>query len=340
MRIFFFVLSFFACPSFLTAHHSVTAFFDRATIIEVEGTITEIFWRNPHVFLTLEVIGEGGVTENWELEAGTTNTLMRRGITSNSLGLGDQIKAAGAESRRGEPAIFISNLLLPNGTEVIVSDRDATLRWTTEGTSYQDLDVSDQLSGQGIFKVWGHRELYRLRNPLVLTPLAQDLKAEFNPRTDDPGLRCIPPGMPNAVLNPYPMEFIERDDRIIQRIEEWDATRIIYMGGGVTTPEQFQPDHLGYSVGRFEENSLIIETSQINFPFLDGDGTPMGPNAKIRESYTLSEDESSLFYEVLVEDSDNLLEPAIWEVIWTHRPGVNIMPFECTLRDVVGPVYR
>ena len=58
MRIFFFVLSFFACPSFLTAHHSVTAFFDRATIIEVEGTITEIFWRNPHVFLTLEVIGE------------------------------------------------------------------------------------------------------------------------------------------------------------------------------------------------------------------------------------------------------------------------------------------
>ncbi|MED5535786.1 MAG: DUF6152 family protein, partial [Pseudomonadota bacterium] len=61
---------------FASAHHSATAFFDRTTMAEVEGTVTDIFWRNPHVFLTLEVVGEDGVIENWELEAGTTNTLM------------------------------------------------------------------------------------------------------------------------------------------------------------------------------------------------------------------------------------------------------------------------
>ncbi|HIC70949.1 MAG TPA: hypothetical protein EYO88_02510, partial [Alphaproteobacteria bacterium] len=192
---------------FASAHHSATAFFDRTVMVEIEGTVTDIFWRNPHVFLTLEVVREGGVIESWELEAGTTNTLMRRGFTANSVSIGDQIKAAGSPSRRGEPAIFISNLLLPDGTEVIASDRDAVLRWTTEGNPIGDVYAADDLSGLGIFKVWGYRELYRLRNPLVLTPAAQAVKAAFNPRTDDPGLSCIPPGMPNAVLNPYPMEF-------------------------------------------------------------------------------------------------------------------------------------
>mgnify|MGYP004129001811 FL=1 len=108
--------------------------------------------------------------------------------------------------------------------------------------------------------------------------------------------------------------------------------------GGVT--QDYQPDHLGYSVGRFEANTLIVETTQVNFSLLDGDGTPMGPNAKILERYTLSEDETRLIYEVIVEDSDNLLEPAIWENVWVHRPGVMVMPFECTLRDTVSPVYQ
>ena len=324
---------------FASAHHSATAFFDRTVMVEIEGTVTDIFWRNPHVFLTLEVVREGGVIESWELEAGTTNTLMRRGFTANSVSIGDQIKAAGAASRRGEPAIFISNLLLSDGTEVIASDRDAVLRWTTEGNPIEDVYAADDLSGLGIFKVWGYRELYRLRNPLVLTPAAQAVKAAFNPRTDDPGLSCIPPGMPNAVLNPYPMEFIEEDGRIIQRIEEWDGTRIIHMTeGGVR--QDYQPDHLGYSVGRFEANTLIVETTQVDFSLLDGDGTPMGPNAKILERYTLSEDETRLIYEVIVEDSDNLLEPAIWENVWVHKPGVMVMPFECTLRDIVSPVYQ
>ena len=324
---------------FASAHHSATAFFDRTTMAEVEGTVTDIFWRNPHVFLTLEVVGEDGVIENWELEAGTTNTLMRRGFTADSVSIGDQIKAAGSPSRRGEPAIFVSNLLLPDGTEVIASDRDAALRWTTEGNPIGDVYTTDDLSGLGIFKVWGFRELYRLRNPLVLTPTAQAVKAAFNPRTDDPGLSCIPPGMPNAVLNPYPMEFIEEDGRIVQRIEEWDATRIIHMTEGGLT-QDYQPDHLGYSVGKFEANTLIVETTQVNFSLLDGDGTPMGPNAKILERYTLSEDETRLLYEVIVEDSDNLLEPAIWENVWVHRPGVMVMPFGCTLRDTVSPVYQ
>ena len=82
------------------AHHSIGAFFDRSIDVEIEGVVTDIFWRNPHIGLTLEVVNEAGQTEGWEREGCTTNTLMRRGFTAESVKIGDHIRAAGAGSRR------------------------------------------------------------------------------------------------------------------------------------------------------------------------------------------------------------------------------------------------
>jgi len=321
------------------AHHSVTAFFDRDTTVEIEGTVTDIFWRNPHVSFTLAVVNDAGMTEEWELEGGTTNTLIRRGFTAESVSIGERVKAAGAGSRRGEPAIFVSHLLLPSGEEVILSDREAPLRWTSPSTDETALASAADVAGSGIFKVWGYRDLYRIRSPLVLTSAALAARDAFDPRTDDPGLKCRPPGMPNAVLNPYPMEFIDDGDRIIQRIEEWDARRVFHMSEDARGQTQAS-SYLGYSVGRWDDNTLVVDTTQVAFPLLDGDGTPMSESVAMVERYTLSEDETRLQYDVIVTDPENLVEPAIWENTWVYRPGLEVRPFECTLRDTVSPVYR
>ena len=318
-------------------HHSATAFYDRSTVVEVEGVVTEIYWRNPHVSFTLDVTNVEGIVEEWELEAGTTNSLVRREFTAESLSIGDRVKAAGAPSRRGELAIFASNLLLPSGDEVIVSDREEPLRWTSPSLD-QTANVVDVM-GSGMFKVWGFNTLYQLRSPLVITPAAQVAVEAFDPRTDDLGLECVPPGMPNAILNPYPMEMIDEGDRIIQRIEEWDARRVFHMSAEARSQTQ-APSHLGYSVGRWEGDTLVVDTTQISFPVLDGIGTPMSENVTMVERYTLSEDETRLQYEVTVTDPENLLEPAIWENTWVYRPGIEVRPFECTLRDTVISVYR
>ena len=321
------------------AHHSLGAFFDRNTDVEIEGVVTDIFWRNPHIGLTVEVVNESGETEAWELEGGAMHTVMRRGITAESVRIGDRIRAAGAGSRRGEPAIFVSHILLPSGQEVVMSDREAPLRWTTFAQDSTPVPEDTDAAASGLFKVWGFRELYQLRDPLVLTPVAEAAKAAFNPRTDDPGLRCVPPGMPNAVLNPYPMELIDGGDQIVQRIEEWDARRVIYMTENRPSQPEAAP-HLGLSVGRLEGNMLIVETTDVDFPSLDGDGTPMSPEAEILERYTVNEDGTRLEYEVIVTDPVNLVEPAVWENTWVYRSGVEVRPFECVLRDSVSPVYQ
>ena len=321
------------------AHHSIGAFFDRSIDVEIEGVVTDIFWRNPHIGLTLEVVNEAGQTEGWELEGGTTNTLMRRGFTAESVRIGDRIRAAGAGSRRGELAILVSHILLPSGQEVGMSDREEPPRWTTITRAAAAVPEDTDAAASGLFKVWGFRELYQLRDPLVLTPVAEAAKAAFNPRTDDPGLRCVPPGMPNAVLNPYPMELIDGGDQIVQRIEEWDARRVIYMTENRPSQPEAAP-HLGLSVGRLEGNMLIVETTDVDFPSLDGDGTPMSPEAEILERYTVNEDGTRLEYEVIVTDPVNLVEPAVWENTWVYRSGVEVRPFECVLRDSVSPVYQ
>ena len=220
-----------------------------------------------------------------------------------------------------------------------MSDREEPPRWTTFTQDAAAAPEDTDAAASGLFKVWGFRELLQIRDPLVLTPVAEAAKAAFNPRTDDPGLRCVPPGMPNAVLNPYPMELIDEGDRIVQRIEEWDARRVIYMTENRPSQPEAAP-HLGLSVGRLEGNMLIVETTDIDFPSLDGDGTPMSPEAEILERYTVNEDGTRLEYEVIVTDPVNLVEPAVWENTWVYRSGVEVRPFECVLRDSVSPVYQ
>ena len=62
-------------------------------------------------------------------------------------------------------------------------------------------------------------------------------------------MECISPGMPAIMGNPYPMEFTQVGDNIEIRFEEWDASRVIHMGGNVADPDTMPLSKMGYSVG-------------------------------------------------------------------------------------------
>lgn len=107
-----------ALASSAHAHHSVAAFYDRSVVVEVDGVVSAVFWRNPHVGLTLLVENERGDQEKWQLEGGTFNDLTRTGFETESLKIGDRIHAVGGASRRGQKAMYLSSFVLPNGQEV------------------------------------------------------------------------------------------------------------------------------------------------------------------------------------------------------------------------------
>ena len=71
--------------TFALAHHSVTGVFDGTDCFELTGTITEIEWVNPHVFVHLEVENDDGARTRWELETAPTSMFRNGGITKAML---------------------------------------------------------------------------------------------------------------------------------------------------------------------------------------------------------------------------------------------------------------
>ena len=73
----------------LVAHHS-GAMFDREHVLELKGTVKEMQWSNPHVWIQV-VAAENGTTKEWSLEANSPNTLSRQGWRSTTFKAGDEV---------------------------------------------------------------------------------------------------------------------------------------------------------------------------------------------------------------------------------------------------------
>jgi len=83
------------------AHHSFAAEFDANAPFELTGSVTKIEWANPHTFFYIDVKNEKGQYENWALEMGSPNGLMRRGWTRNTLKIGDVVTVTGSRAKDG-----------------------------------------------------------------------------------------------------------------------------------------------------------------------------------------------------------------------------------------------
>jgi hypothetical protein len=83
------------------AHHSFAAEFDAASPIELTGTVTKVEWANPHTFFYIDVTNAAGDVDNWALEMGSPNGLMRRGWTRDSMKIGDTVTVTGSRAKDG-----------------------------------------------------------------------------------------------------------------------------------------------------------------------------------------------------------------------------------------------
>ena len=86
----------------LLAHHSFAAEYDVNKPIKLTGTVTKIEWTNPHCYFYIDVKNEAaGKTENWALEMGNPNALLRAGWTPNSVKIGDAVTVEGTRAKDG-----------------------------------------------------------------------------------------------------------------------------------------------------------------------------------------------------------------------------------------------
>ena len=328
------------------AHHGAVGhptLYLAENLIEFEGEITAVFWRNPHPRMRMSVIDDNGAEAIWELELNNSPIgFTRRGISADDFAqVGDQVRVAGVVAMFDDRSLGVLHYLRPDGREYINGNRE--LRWSDEqfDAPVQPLDpvkvATARQSAQSIFRVWGGNvrgsggahPAVSIYQPF-LTERGRDLAAVWNRADDDAELDCRQ-GMPTAMFDPTPIELIDDGDRILIHGQEYDVERTIYMNADPSdVPTEGTP--LGYSVGRWDGDTLIVTTTHVDWPQFDPFGTPQSTETQYLETFTLSEDETVLNYSFTATDPVIFTQPITLTRARRWTPGIEIVPYNCVAK--------
>lgn len=103
------------------AHHAFSAEYDNTKPLTLQGTVTKVEWINPHSWITIDVKAADGSVETWEIEAGSPNSMFRRGFNRNSLPLGTVVVINGYRSRDGGKRANGGNITFTDGRRLFLS---------------------------------------------------------------------------------------------------------------------------------------------------------------------------------------------------------------------------
>jgi hypothetical protein len=105
----------------IRGHHAFGGEFDPAKPVRLTGPVTKIEWVNPHAWIHIAVKNPDGSSKTWMIEGGTPNTLLRRGITRESLKIGTVLVIDGYQARdHSQPRANGRNVTLPDGRKLFL----------------------------------------------------------------------------------------------------------------------------------------------------------------------------------------------------------------------------
>ena len=136
--------------------------------------------------------------------------------------------------------------------------------------------------------------------------------------------------MPALMGNPYPMEFIDRGDTIEVRFEEFDVVRTIHLTN-TRDPADVAPSPLGYSVGHWEGDTLVVTTTRINWPHFGRVGMPQTEAVNVVERFAVRDAENRIDYSITMTDPEVFAGSLTWEAPYVWRPGESVGVYACTV---------
>lgn len=165
-------------------------------------------------------------------------------------------------------------------------------------------------------------------------PGTEPIRPEFAGRraspADNPTSRCLPAGIPFGQMLPAPFKIVQTPDLLLILRNEIDGTiRQVYTDGR-TVPAGAEPLWLGYSVGHWQGDTMVIDTTGFNDKsWLDGFGHPHSDALHITERYH-RRDFGHMDVAVTIDDPKIYTKPVTFQVTDLLFPDTDVMEAYCT----------
>jgi len=211
-------------------------------------------------------------------------------------------------------AAFITVVLLvavnPNSVAFAADARLAGI-WLPDASRSQRMPANPPYTGEG-------------------RQIVDDWNTSHDPIADDPGAFCQAPGMPSLALGgaDYPVEIILTEPQITILMELHQQNRRVHMNIDAP-PERVFPQRNGFSTGRWEGDTLVVDTRAIRA--ITFGSVPHSDRVRVIERWSVIDAGASLVNEITVTDPVMYSEPLVLRQYYTRaEPGTRMLEYECT----------
>lgn len=144
----------------------------------------------------------------------------------------------------------------------------------------------------------------------------------------DPTERCIPPGIPRTMLQPFPWEIVQARDRIVMIFEYQSLVRQIFMDGR-GHPKDWEPMYMGHSIGKLEGDTLVVDTTGFNDKtWLDPMGLPHSDALHVIERIRRV-NHDTLVDDYTIDDPKAYAKPWTAQKTFVLKPDWHIQEYVC-----------
>lgn len=124
----------------------------------------------------------------------------------------------------------------------------------------------------------------------------------------DPDANCTLSGIPRIELGPKPFKILQSADEVVILYQNYTAFRQVFTDGRAL-PADPQPSWLGYSVGKWDGDTLVVDTVGFNdLTWLDNAGTPHSEALHVTERFH-RRDKERLDIQITIEDPKTFSKP-------------------------------
>jgi hypothetical protein len=219
-----------------------------------------------------------------------------------------KIPQTAPQTADGKPNLSAPAPRLPDGRP------DLSGVWAAPGGRYVQNAAADLKPGEVPYQPWA--------KALV------DSRAEGAHERESPSVSCLPPGVPRITYAPPPWKVVQSNGFVVILYEAYNLWRQVFMDGREPARDP-NPSWLGYSVGRWEGDTLVVETTGFNGKtWLDQVGRPTTEALRVTERFR-RRDFGHMDIQITIDDSKAYTRPWTVTVPATLQIGAELLEFVC-----------